>query len=328
MKFIITGSAGFIGAHLAEYILSINNNNSVIGIDNFYCGSNRKIEQLQDKYGNRFTFIYHNIINPFTELDIFNNIDNIEAIFHLACPASPDNYAANPLFTLDTCYIGTKNVADLAFRLRTKIIFTSTSEIYGDPTETPQTEKYFGNVNCIGPRACYDEGKRVAETLLFEYRRCTGLEIRICRLFNTYGPGMLYNDGRIVSNFIDAIKHNRDIIIYGDGHQTRSFCYISDTVRALYRFSHESINHPGPVNIGNPYCEVSVAQIAADIIEIFGGEYTGQIRHIDARQDDPKMRKPDITLAQKILEWEPHITLREGLKKILDYDISANELVK
>lgn len=301
---LITGGAGFIGSHLSERLLS--ENNRVICIDNLFTGRKENVAKF---LGNKnFIFINHDIINPL-EID-----DKIDQIYNLACPASPVHYRENPIRTVKANTIGVINMLGLAKKHKARILQASTSEIYGDPLEHPQKESYWGNVNTIGPRACYDEGKRVAETLFFDYHRSHNLEIRIARIFNTYGPNMSPNDGRVVSNFIIQALKGDDVTIYGDGSQTRSFCYVSDLVSGLMRLMDSGFI--GPVNLGNP-SELTVKNIAEKIISLTGSK--SKIIYKELPENDPKKRKPDITLAKRELDWEPKINLEEGLDKTIAY---------
>jgi len=302
---LITGGAGFIGTHLSRYLLD--KGYSVICVDNFSTGSKANVSDLLENQN--FELIEHDIILP---LIIDKKID---CIFNLACPASPVHYQTNPVHTVKTNTIGVINLLNLAHQYKARILQASTSEIYGDPLEHPQKESYKGNVNTIGPRACYDEGKRVAETLFFDFHRQNNVEIRVARIFNTYGPGMASNDGRVVSNFITQALNNFDITVYGKGEQTRSFCYVSDTVRGLYKLM-MSEDFTGPVNFGNP-TELKIFDIAQKIIELTGSK--SKIVFNPLPQDDPRKRKPDISLAMEKLEWRPEIDLTQGLLKTIEY---------
>jgi len=302
---LVTGCAGFIGNHLCRFLLE-KEKTRVIGLDNLLTGKKENMADLLNK--ENFKFIEENIIeSDFPE-------EKIDQIYNFACPASPVHYQANAIETIKANTIGVINLLELARKNNARILQASTSEIYGDPLVSPQNEKYNGNVNPIGIRACYDEGKRIAETLFFEYLRNYKTDIRVARIFNTYGPKMAVSDGRVVSNFITQALQNADITIYGDGSQTRSFCFISDMVDGLYKLMEGKF--VGPVNLGNPQ-EITIAEIARKIIEITGSK--SKIIFKDLPQDDPKVRKPDITLAGRMLEWKPIVPLEEGLKETVDY---------
>lgn len=304
IRILVTGGTGFIGSHLCEKL--VNRGFYVICLDNNSTGNMNNIKHLLD--------------NPNFELVIFDveTMVNfkVDYIYHLACPASPIAYQKNPIKTLDTNYIGTKNMCELAKMNNATILFTSTSEIYGDPKISPQIESYWGNVNPIGIRSCYDEGKRIGETLLMEYHRCYNVNIRIARIFNTYGPNMDKNDGRVVSNIINQCLSNKDITIYGDGKQTRSFCYVDDTVNGLINLM-ENEKTIGPVNIGNDN-EITILELTMRILKLFKN-CSSNLVFKDLPQDDPTRRKPDLTLAKKYINWEPSINLEEGLKKTIEY---------
>lgn len=305
MRILVTGGAGFIGSHLCEYL--IEKGEDVICVDNLFTGSKNNISHLQSK--KNFKFIEHDIINPlFIE-------EKIDQIYNLACPASPVHYQFNPIRTIKASVIGVTNMLGMAKKHNARILQASTSEVYGDPKEHPQKETYWGNVNPIGIRSCYDEGKRVAETLMFDYHRQNKVDIRVVRIFNTYGSKMTKNDGRVVSNFIVQALEGKDITVYGDGRQTRSFCYVSDMVEGLYKM----INNPsetGPINLGNPD-EFTVMELAEKVINFTSSK--SKIIKKKLPQDDPKQRKPDITLAKKYLKWEPKVNLDEGLKTTIKY---------
>jgi UDP-glucuronate decarboxylase len=303
-RILVTGGAGFIGSHLCERLL--NEGNDVICLDNFFTGSKRNIVHLVDnKY---FELIRHDIIDPFKA--------EVDEIYNLACPASPVHYQINPIKTVKTSVMGAINMLGLAKRLKVKILQASTSEVYGDPELHPQTEDYRGNVNCIGPRACYDEGKRLAETLFTSYNRQNGVKIKIIRIFNTYGPRMNPYDGRVVSNFIVQALTNSDITIYGDGSQTRSFQYIDDLICAMQKMMATDDEFVGPVNIGNPE-EVSVKELAEKIIDLTGSK--SKIIYKPLPEDDPVRRRPNISLAKEKLSWQPEVGIEEGLKKTIVY---------
>ncbi|MDO8584973.1 MAG: SDR family oxidoreductase [bacterium] len=304
-KILVTGGAGFIGSHLCERLLS--EGNRVICVDNLFTGSEKNIAHL--RANKNFVFIKHDIIEPlFIE-------EPVRQVYNLACPASPIHYQSNAIRTIKANTIGMINVLGLAKKHGSRTLQASTSEVYGDPLEHPQKESYRGNVNPIGPRACYDEGKRVAETLCFDYHRSHGLEIRVARIFNTYGPRMAANDGRVVSNFIVQALAGDDITIYGDGSQTRSFCYVDDLVEGLVRLMNAE-NFTGPVNLGNPR-EFTVLQLAKKVIAMTKSK--SKIAKKPLPEDDPKKRKPDIALAKKVLRWEPKVKLEEGLEKTIGY---------
>lgn len=303
-RILVTGGAGFIGSHLCQELL--NSGHELLCVDSFYTGRRHNIIELMK--------------NPFFEL-LRHNITNslsveVDAIYNLACPASPIHYQHNPVQTIKTSVMGAINMLGLAKRLKIPILQASTSEVYGDPQEHPQTENYWGNVNPIGLRSCYDEGKRCAETLFFDYWRQHQLKIKVVRIFNTYGPHMLPNDGRVVSNFIVQALQGQDLTIYGEGQQTRSFCFVADTVQALIKMMNTSDNFTGPVNIGNPH-EFTILELAQKIIDITGSK--SRIIHQPLPSDDPKQRKPDISLAQEKLNWQPTTNLTEGLKKTIVY---------
>ena len=301
---LVTGGGGFIGSHLCELLLS--RGNDVICLDNFFTGSKNNIRHLLSNPS--FELIRHDVTIPI-ELEV-------DAIYNLACPASPIHYQHDPVQTIRTNVLGAMNMLELARRLRIPILQSSTSEVYGDPKEHPQRETYWGNVNPIGVRSCYDEGKRCAETLFFDYHRQYGLPIKVVRIFNTYGPRMLPNDGRVVSNFIVQALKGHDITIYGDGSQTRSFCCVSDLVVGLEAMMHTPNRVTGPVNLGNPG-EFTVRELAETIIRITGSK--SKIVYKPLPQDDPARRKPDVSLARELLGWTPEIALKDGLRQTIDY---------
>ena len=305
MKILVTGGAGFIGSHLCKKL--INDNNTVVCVDNFSTGNISNIKELLEN--KNFIFIEHDVTIPF-------DIDEVDQIYNLACPASPVHYQNNPVKTIETNILGTINVLNIARKNKARILQASTSEVYGDPAQHPQSENYWGNVNPIGMRACYDEGKRVAETLFFDYHRQYGVDIKVIRIFNTYGPNMQQNDGRVISNFIIQAINNSDITIYGDGKQTRSFCYVDDLIEGMISFMNNSSDMTGPLNIGNP-CEITINDLAELIVSLTNSY--SKIINFSAQEDDPKKRKPDISLANNILNWEPKIDLQEGLKKTIEY---------
>lgn len=302
---LITGGCGFIGSNLCKKLII---NNKIICVDNLNTGFIKNIKELLSN--NNFKYINHNIINP---LLIEENIDEI---YHLACPASPPKYQKDPIYTLKTIFIGTMNLLELAKEKNAKILYTSTSEIYGEPLISPQNEKYRGNVNTIGIRSCYDEGKRVGETLMIEYFNKYNINIKIARIFNTYGPNMDINDGRVITNFINQIIHNNDITVYGTGTQTRSFCYIDDQINGLVKLMESNYNLP--INIGNPH-EIKIIDLIYILFDIFNKDIKSKIVYKPLPSDDPTQRKPDITLAKEILGWEPKISLNEGLIKTIKY---------
>lgn len=301
-RILVTGGAGFIGSHLCEKLL--NQGNEVICVDNFFTGSKQNIIHLLDNH--YFEIIRHDITFP-----LYVEVDEI---YNLACPASPVYYSFDPIQTTKTSVMGAINMLGLAKRLKIKVLQASTSEVYGDPEVHPQPESYRGNVNPIGPRACYDEGKRCAETLFFDYYRQLRIKIKVIRIFNTYGPKMQPDDGRVVSNFIVQSLKNKDITIYGDGSQTRSFCYVDDLVEGIIKMMNSRDDFVGPVNLGNP-TEYSILELAKKIIKLTNSK--SKIIYKPLPEDDPKQRKPDITKAKKILKWKPNLELKEGLKKTI-----------
>ena len=303
-RILVTGGSGFLGSWLCEKLLE--KGNEVICVDNFYTGAKRNIKHLLDNPN--FEIIRHDVTFPlYIECD---------EIYNLACPASPIHYQKDPTQTVKTCVHGAINMLGLAKRLNAKILQASTSEVYGDPSIHPQVESYWGNVNCIGIRSCYDEGKRCAETLFNCYRMQHNLRIKIIRIFNTYGPRMHPNDGRVVSNFILQALQNKDITIYGDGSQTRSFCYRDDLIDGMMKMMATKDDIYGPINVGNPG-EFTILQLAENVIELTGSK--SKIIKMPLPQDDPKQRKPDITKAKAILNWQPITSLREGLIKTIEY---------
>lgn len=303
-RVLVTGGAGFLGSHLCDRL--IKEENDVICVDNLFTGSKDNIRHLMDNP--YFEFIRHDVTQP-----IFVECNQI---YNLACPASPLWYQKDPIYTTKTSIYGAFNVLGLAKRTGAKILHASTSEIYGDPECNPQTESYRGNVNTIGPRSCYDEGKRAAETLFFDYNRKHNVDIKVIRIFNTYGPRMDIGDGRVVSNFIIQSLKNENITIYGDGNQTRSFCYVDDLIEGMIRMMNSREGFTGPVNMGNPG-EFTIKELAKLVIELTGS--TSNLIYKDLPVDDPTQRKPDITLAKQELKWEPTISLREGLEKAIKY---------
>ncbi|RMF21471.1 MAG: SDR family oxidoreductase [Cyanobacteria bacterium J083] len=301
MRILVTGGAGFIGSHLIDRLMK--QGHEVICLDNFYTGTKRNIlHWLDNPY---FEFIRHDITEPIRL--------EVDQIYHLACPASPVHYQYNPIKTVKTNVLGTINMLGLAKRIKARILLASTSEVYGDPNVHPQTEEYWGNVNCIGLRSCYDEGKRMAETLAFDYHRENHVDIRVARIFNTYGPRMLENDGRVVSNFIVQALKGVPLTVYGDGSQTRSFCYVSDLVEGLMRLMNGDFI--GPVNLGNPG-EYTILELAKTIQKMVNPE--AEVAFKPLPQDDPKQRQPDITRAKTYLGWEPTIPLEKGLTMTIE----------
>lgn len=303
-RILVSGGAGFIGSHLCTRL--VNDGHDVICLDNYYTGSKENVWHLIGKPN--FELIRHDVINPYWA--------EVDEIYNLACPASPIHYQHDPIQTTKTAVMGSFNLLGLAKRTHAKILQASTSEVYGDPIVHPQTESYWGNVNCVGVRSCYDEGKRCAETLFMDYHRLHGVRIKIIRIFNTYGPRMLAYDGRVVSNFVVQALKNQDITIYGDGHQTRSFQYVDDLVEGMVRMMATEDDFTGPVNIGNPR-EFTILQLAQMVIEMTGS--SSKIVFRPQPHDDPRQRKPDITLAQTKLGWTPAVQLEEGLHSMIDY---------
>lgn len=302
MRVLVTGGAGFIGSHLCDAL--VKRGDDVLCVDNLFSGDKRNIEDLLDH--NRFEFIRHDVVQPI--------LLEVDQIFNLACPASPVHYQTNPVKTVKTNVLGTLHCLGIAKRVGARVLQASTSEVYGDPREHPQKESYWGHVNPVGPRSCYDEGKRLAETLMTDYRRQNGVEVRIARIFNTYGPRMLFEDGRVVSNFVVQALQNQDLTVYGDGSQTRSFCFVSDLVEGLLRL----MDHPDlqdPVNLGNPD-EISVLSLAELVLELTGSR--SKISRRPLPEDDPVRRRPDIELARRELQWSPQVQLKKGLRKTIE----------
>lgn len=308
-KVLVTGGAGFVGSFLCDRL--IDEGHEVIAIDNFFTGSKENLSQLSDE--TNFELIRHDIVKPI--------LLEVDWIFNLACPASPIHYQYNPVKTVKTNVMGTLNMLGLAKRVKARILQASTSEVYGDPQVHPQPESYFGNVNPIGLRSCYDEGKRVAETLMMDYHRQSQVDVKIVRIFNTYGPRMHPEDGRVVSNFIVAALTGEPITIHGDGLQSRSFCYVTELVDAMYRMMNTE-NFTGPVNTGNPG-EFTMIELAETVLKMTNS--SSKLVKVEARPDDPGRRQPDITLAKEKLGWEPEIKLKEGLKPTIEY---FDELLK
>ncbi|HCJ12412.1 MAG: NAD-dependent dehydratase [Verrucomicrobia bacterium GWF2_51_19] len=303
MRILVTGGAGFLGSHLCERLLK--SGHEVICLDNFFTGHKANIEALA--HFPKFEWVRHDVIDPFKA--------EVDRIYNLACPASPIHYQLNPIKTIKTSVVGAINCLGLAKRTRARILQASTSEVYGDPEISPQVESYRGNVNPIGIRACYDEGKRCAEALFFDYHRQNGVDIRVIRIFNTYGPRMNVNDGRVVSNFIVQALRHEPITLYGDGSQTRSFCYVDDLIDGMVRFMDQD-TETGPVNFGNPH-EFTMRKLAETVIRLT--QSRSQIVNLPLPNDDPKQRCPNIDKAKQLLGWEPKVALEEGLQKTILY---------
>ncbi len=308
-RILVTGGAGFLGSHLCDRLVT--QGHDVICIDNFFTSQKSNIAHLLARPN--FEFIRHDVTHP-----LWLEVDEI---YNMACPAAPGHYQYNPIKTMKTSVMGAINMLGMAKRCRAKILQASTSEVYGDPTEHPQTESYRGNVNPIGPRACYDEGKRAAETLFFDYHRSNRVNIRVIRIFNTYGPRMHPFDGRVVSNFIRQALRGEDITIFGDGEQSRSFCYVDDLVEGIMRMMNGPDDFIGPVNLGNPV-EFTIRELAEHVIQLTGAK--SRLVNRPLPQDDPVQRQPDISLARARLGWEPKIPLRDGLVKTIDFFKSVN----
>jgi len=303
LRVLVTGGAGFLGSHLCERLVA--EGAEVLCLDNFFTGSKKSIFHLMDH--KNFELIRHDLVEPI--------LLEVDQIFNLACPASPVHYQYNPVKTVKTNVMGAINMLGLAKRVKARILQASTSEVYGNPQEHPQKETYWGHVNPIGRRSCYDEGKRVAETLMMDYHRQNHVDVRIVRIFNTYGPRMAISDGRVVSNFVVQALNNQPITIYGDGSQTRSFCYVTDMIDGFIKMMNCK-DLVGPVNLGNPR-EFSIKALAELVVEIVGSK--SQIQYQALPEDDPVQRRPDITLAKEKLDWEPHVQLEEGLKQTIEY---------
>ena len=303
-RILVTGGAGFLGSFLCEKLLATGN--EVISVDNYFCGSKKNIEHLLSN--SRFEAIRHDVTQPL-HLEV-------DEIYNFACPASPIHYQHNPVHTTKTCVMGAINMLELARNVKAKIIQASTSEVYGDPLVHPQTEDYFGNVNTMGARSCYDEGKRVAETLFHDYNQQYGVDIRIIRIFNTYGPRMSVNDGRVVSNFIVQALKGDDITIYGKGDQTRSFCYADDLVEGIINFMNCDKNEKGPINLGNPG-EFTILELAQKVLKLTNSK--SKLVFMPLPQNDPMQRKPVITKAQNLINFSPKIDLESGLEKTINY---------
>lgn len=304
-KILVTGGAGFLGSHLCDRL--IEQGHRVLCLDSLFTGSRNNIEDLA-KHPN-FTFIKHDVVDPI-------NVDQLDEIYNLACPASPVHYQFNPIHTMKTSVMGALNVLELARKTEAKVFQASTSEVYGDPSVHPQPEEYWGNVNTIGIRSCYDEGKRAAETLFFDYQRVHGVKIKVVRIFNTYGPRMAADDGRVVSNFIVQALKGQDLTVYGEGTQTRSFCYSDDLVEGFIRLMNAGNEVVGPINMGNPG-EFTMIELAEKVLRLTGS--TSKLIHMPLPQDDPKQRRPDITKAQQLLNWQPTIALEQGLERTIAY---------
>lgn len=303
-RILVTGGAGFLGSHLSDRLLA--QGHEVICVDNLFTGTKRNIDHLHNHP--RFEFLRHDITFP-----LYIEVDEI---YNLACPASPVHYQHDPVQTTKTSVHGAINVLGLAKRLKCKVFQASTSEVYGDPSVHPQPESYWGNVNPIGPRACYDEGKRCAETLFFDYNRQHGVEVKIARIFNTYGPRMHHADGRVVSNCIVQALRGQPITIYGDGLQTRSFCYVDDLVEGFISLMSTDVSVTGPINLGNPE-EFTILELAEKVIDLTGS--SSKVEFLDLPQDDPKKRRPDISLAREVLNWKPTVALENGLRRTIEY---------
>ena len=304
-KILITGGAGFLGSHLCDRM--IDEGHLIYCLDSLFTGNEKNIHHLQNNQ--RFKFIKHDIVDPI-------NIPELDEIYNLACPASPVHYQYDPIHTMKTSVIGALNVLELARNTGAKVFQASTSEVYGDPTVHPQPEEYWGNVNTIGIRSCYDEGKRAAETLFFDYKRAYGIRIKIVRIFNTYGPRMAADDGRVVSNFIVQALRGEDLTIYGDGSQTRSFCYADDLVDGFIKLMNSEDNILGPINLGNPG-EFTMIELAEKVLRLTASK--SKLIYMPLPQDDPKQRRPDITKAKQYLDWAPTIALEQGLERTIAY---------
>lgn len=304
-KILVTGGAGFLGSHLCDRLIT--QGHRVVCLDSLFTGNLENIKGLS-KHPN-FTFIKHDVVDPI-------NIDTLDEIYNLACPASPVHYQFNPIHTMKTSVLGALNVLELARQTGAKVFQASTSEVYGDPSVHPQPEEYWGNVNTIGIRSCYDEGKRAAETLFFDYQRTHKLRIKVVRIFNTYGPRMAADDGRVVSNFIVQALRGENLTVYGDGSQTRSFCYADDLVEGFIRLMNAPDEVVGPINLGNPG-EFTMVELAEKVLRLTGS--ASKLIHLPLPQDDPKQRRPDISKAKTLLEWEPKIALEQGLERTIAY---------
>ncbi len=316
MRILVTGGAGFLGSHLCERMLEAGH--EVLCLDNFFTGRHENVQHLLDDH--RFELLRHDVIEPI--------LLEVDQIYNLACPASPVHYQYNPVKTVKTNVMGTINMLGLAKRVHARILQASTSEVYGDPEVHPQPEEYWGRVNCNGIRACYDEGKRLAETLMMDYHRQNNVDTRIIRIFNTYGPRMLENDGRVVSNFIMQALQGRELTLYGDGTQTRSFCYVDDLIEGMIRLmnveegANPDFSVHDPVNVGNPH-EFNMRQLAEEVASAVGVEF--KTRHCPLPADDPRQRRPDITRARALIDWSPTVPLREGIQRTVAYFARRNE---
>jgi len=316
MRILVTGGAGFLGSHLCERMLQAGH--EVLCLDNFFTGRRENVQHLLDDH--RFELLRHDVIEPI--------LLEVDQIYNLACPASPVHYQYNPVKTVKTNVMGTINMLGLAKRVSARILQASTSEVYGDPEVHPQPEEYWGRVNCNGVRACYDEGKRLAETLMMDYHRQNNVDIRIIRIFNTFGPRMLENDGRVISNFIMQALQGKELTLYGDGTQTRSFCYVDDLIEGMIRLmnveegAHPDFSVHDPVNVGNPD-EFNMRQLAEEVARAVGVEF--KTRNCPLPADDPRQRRPDITRARALLDWSPTVPLREGIGRTVAYFARRNE---
>jgi len=304
-KILVTGGAGFLGSHLCDRL--IEQGHQLIALDSFFTGSEKNVQHLIKHPA--FTLVKHDVVDPI-------HIDALDEIYNLACPASPVHYQYDPIHTMKTSVLGALNVLELARKTGAKVFQASTSEVYGDPSVHPQPEEYWGNVNTIGIRSCYDEGKRAAETLFFDYQRTHHLKIKVVRIFNTYGPRMAADDGRVVSNFIVQALRGEDLTVYGDGSQTRSFCYADDLVEGFIRLMNADDSVIGPINLGNPG-EFTMIELAEKVLRLTGS--TSKLIHMPLPQDDPKQRRPDITKAKHFLNWEPSVALEQGLERTIAY---------
>ncbi len=304
-KILVTGGAGFLGSHLCDRL--IDQGHEVLCLDSLFTGSRKNVEGLIKNPA--FKFIKHDVVDAI-------NVHELDEIYNLACPASPVHYQHNPIHTMKTSVLGALNVLELARKTGAKVFQASTSEVYGDPSVHPQPEEYWGNVNTIGIRSCYDEGKRAAETLFFDYQRTHNLRIKVVRIFNTYGPRMAADDGRVVSNFIVQALRGEDLTVYGDGSQTRSFCYADDLVEGFIRLMNADDSVTGPINLGNPG-EFTMIELAEKVLRLTGSK--SKLIHMPLPQDDPKQRRPDITKAKQYLDWEPTIALEQGLERTIEY---------
>lgn len=309
-KILVTGGAGFLGSHLCDRL--IGQGHQVIALDSLFTGSKKNIAGLASNPN--FTFVQHDVVDPITVQTL--GVSGLDEIYNLACPASPVHYQHDPIHTMKTSVLGALNMLELARSTGAKVFQASTSEVYGDPSVHPQPEEYWGNVNTIGIRSCYDEGKRAAETLWFDYQRAYNLRIKVVRIFNTYGPRMAADDGRVVSNFIVQALRGEDLTIYGDGTQTRSFCYADDLVEGFIRLMNSPDSVVGPINLGNPG-EFTMIELAQKVLRLTGSK--SKLIHMPLPQDDPKQRRPDISKAKQYLDWEPTVALEQGLERTIAY---------